>query len=135
MLVTMMLLGSACHGNALHTPDLRIVEVGGVEADPTSSAPEYAAQCRNWAMDAESATAFFLMSERISPRQYHHDFDTAPCKVSGVVRYDGVDWRFHINGAAKGAWTRGAETVHFGCTNDTCSRVVMWEHVPVDAVD
>ncbi|QCO67543.2 hypothetical protein E5843_06735 [Luteimonas yindakuii] len=135
MLVTMTLLGSACHGSVLRAPEFRVVEVGGVETDPASSAPEYAGQCRSWTMDVESVSAFFVLSERISSRQYHHDFEAAPCRVRGVVRYGDEDWRFQVNGAAKGAWTNGSQTIYFGCTQDACSRVVMWQHVPMDAVD
>ncbi|WP_407352148.1 hypothetical protein [Luteimonas sp. R10] len=131
----MALLSSACHGSGAHIHDFQITEVAGVEIEPKSSAPEYAAQCKDWDLDAESAATFFLMSTRITPREYHHDFDTAPCRVGGVVRYDGMDWRFQINGAAKGMWTHDAETIYFGCTQEACSSLVMWEHVPIDSVD
>lgn len=133
VLAAMALLSFACHGSGIRIHDFQITEVTGVEIEPASSAAEYSAQCEDWALDAEAAAAFFAMSTRITPREYHHDFDTAPCRVSGVARYAGMDWRFQINGAAKGAWTRGAETIYFGCTQDACSSLVLWEP-PVDVV-
>ncbi|MDH5823550.1 hypothetical protein QFW77_11190 [Luteimonas sp. RD2P54] len=134
-LATMALLSSACHGSEIRIQDFQITETTGVEIERASSAPEYAEQCKQWALDAESAAAFFSMSTRLTPREYHHDFDTAPCSVEGVVRYDGIDWRFEINGAAKGTWTHDAETIYFGCNQEACARLVMWEHVPIDSVD
>lgn len=108
--------------------------MSGTTVDPSASAQEGAPGiCRSWAMTAAQAERFFLLSERIDARRYHHDFDTAPCMISGVLGSDGRAWKFSINGAAKAVLRNGNDTHYVGCMASECSELVMWEYTPPDA--
>ncbi|MDN5780467.1 MAG: hypothetical protein L0H23_00350 [Luteimonas sp.] len=83
-------------------------------------------------MTARQAEQFFKLGERIDERRYHHDFDTAPCMITGTVDAGGRVWEFSINGAAKAKWRDGDEVRYFGCTVPECADLAMWEYTPPD---
>lgn len=82
--------------------------------------------CRDWHLDAEQAERFLTLSREIEARTYHHDYDTAPCKVTGSAYAWGQAWQLSINGAAKATLKRGNEVKYFGCQDHQCESLVMW---------
>ncbi|MGO1541494.1 MAG: hypothetical protein ACTH0Y_03040 [Luteimonas sp.] len=134
-LMALAAFSMGCHGNRTPAADVAVIDIGSVEPVATASARELAPRCDTWAPDQKSAAKFFAISQGIPARAYHHDFDTAPCKVAGTLRSNGGAWEFEINGAAKGLWRQGDTTLYFGCTDPSCAPLVLWEHLPMDAID
>ena len=101
--------------------------------DPSASAQEDALQiCRKWSVSAAQAEEFFALSEEVDGRTFHHEFDTAPCKVTGALEARGREWTFSINGAAKAKWSNGQDVLYFGCSKPACKPLVLWEFVGMD---
>ena len=129
--IVLTFLMSGCHGSETRTPRIHINTLSYPALDTTASAHEYASEpCLNWSPSPHSASLFFTLSESITDRDYYHDFDTAPCKVTGTLEVNGQEWKFEINGAAKGLWVRGDEKRFFGCKRSECGPLVMWDYVP-----
>lgn len=135
ILVTLVALATGCHSNGTSVTSPVVTDLGGVEPEPQASAQEFRAQCDSWKPDEESVAKFFSFSHEVPTRTYHHDFDTAPCRVRGTLLHNGITWTFEVNGAAKGLWRQGDTTVYFGCTHPSCAPLVMWEHVPMETID
>jgi len=87
----------------------------------------------SWSLTTGQAERFFRLGEDIDKHRYHHDFDTAPCAISGTLESGGRVWAFDINGAAKAILRDHHEVRYIGCTAPACKDVVMWEYVPPDA--
>lgn len=135
ILAALVALGTGCHSSRPPVTGPVVIDLGNVEHEPQASAQEFTAQCDTWKPDAESVAKFFSISHEVPARTYHHDFDTAPCRVRGVLLHNGVAWTFEVNGAAKGLWRQDNITVYFGCAHPSCAPLVMWEHVPLETVD
>ena len=133
ILIAMTLMTSGCHDNDLPTRKIRVSEVSDPDIDALASAQEHAAyDCKEWTLTPRSAALFFSLNEPISDRDYHHEFDRAPCKITGALTSDGEPWTFEINGATKSVWTRGEETRFFGCKREECRPLVIWEYLSPD---
>lgn len=112
------------------SPAVRVIAIAPVALDPSASAQEGAPQmCQAWSVSAPQAEAFFALSEEVDGRTFHHEYDTAPCKVTGTLQANGREWAFSINGAAKATWSSGQEVLYFGCTAPACRPLVLWEFV------
>ena len=123
---------SACQPAFLPRPSdasgLEVVKIGATERDPTASAQELGPDiCTPWSLDAGEAERFFVLSETIDGRGFHHEYDTAPCRISGMLVQDGKPWRFSINGAAKAQLVHGEEVRYVGCADPLCAPLVLWE--------
>lgn len=134
-LVALTAFGVGCHGNRAPVVDVAIIDMGSISPDPSASADKFAAQCDTWNPDRDFVAKFFAVSREIPARAYHHDFDTAPCKVAGTLHSNGSAWEFEINGAAKGLWRQGNTTLYFGCTDPSCAPLVLWEQPPMGVTD
>lgn len=106
---------------------VRISSISQTQVDTTASAQEGAPGiCKKWSLTKEDSEKFFALSDELTTESYYHDFDTAPCKISGVLDIDGSVWKFTINGAAK-AILRSDDIVRYvGCNKPACSPLVMW---------
>lgn len=68
-----------------------------------------------------------VISDAIDSRTYVHEYDTAPCIITGTLVEDGRAWKFEINGAAKARLTSGDDERLIGCSKPACKPLVMWE--------
>jgi hypothetical protein len=107
--------------------DIRVLSISSVEIDATASAQDGAPEiCRTWSLTKDQAEKFFSFSTELDARTYYHEYDTAPCKLRGVVRAEGKAWEFTVNGAAKAVWVSGEDIRYLGCGTPSCEPLVMW---------
>lgn len=107
--------------------DVHVLSISPVEIDETASALEGAPEiCQNWSLTEDQAEKFFLSSTRLDARTYYHEYDTAPCKLTGIVNTEGKTWKFVINGAAKAVLVSDGDTQYLGCSTPSCEPLVMW---------
>ena len=122
---------AACQaGSPLSSSDARpvvqVLEISGVMRDLSASqvgAPEI---CEDWSLTKIQVEEFFALSKDIDARTFHHDYDTAPCKIVGTAMIDGGVREFEINGAAKATWSDGETRHYLGCDASTCEPLVLW---------
>ena len=106
---------------------IKVLRLSKVQQDFTASAQKGAPRiCWKWQLTKAQAEAFFRLSKPIDYRTYIHEYDTAPCKVTGTLNRNGETWSFSINGAAKASLTRGGKRIHIGCNVAACAELVMW---------
>ncbi|GAB3093135.1 hypothetical protein [Lysobacter terrae] len=136
--IAFLILLPACRPSS-HSPDptavtppapliegVIVTAISRVEVDTTASAQEDAAtSCLKWTLTGKQAEELISLSREIDERTYHHDYDTAPCKIGGLVRRQGRTWQFTINGAAKVMLKRGNEVKYLGCEAQGCESLVM----------
>lgn len=106
---------------------MRVSSISQTQVDTTASAQEGVPDiCRKWSLTKEDSEEFFELTDELSIESYYHDFDTAPCKISGALKMDGSVWKFTINGAAKAILRSGEMVRYLGCRKPGCSSLVMW---------
>lgn len=88
--------------------------------------------CESWSLTATQAEEFFAISEAIDSPAYNHEYDTAPCNITGTLVEAGHIWQFEINGAAKARLTSGKDERYVGCRKSACKKLVLWEFVGLD---
>lgn len=101
-----------------------VTAISVAEVDPTASAKTDAAGCRQWTLTASQAEDLISLSREIDARTYRHDYDTAPCKIGGLVRREGRTWQFAINGAAV-VLKRGNDVKYLACEAKGCESLVL----------
>lgn len=112
---------------------INVTRISTTAVDPTASAQEGAPGiCREWKLTAEQAENFFALSKEIDGRTFVHEYDTAPCKITGTVKALGHTWDFTINGAAKAMWKSGDEIRYLGCDAPACDPLVLWPFIGMD---
>ncbi|MEZ0471144.1 hypothetical protein [Luteimonas salinilitoris] len=132
-LAVMISLASGCSGQGSRPGSLQVSDISETALDTSASSQEGAtAACEGWALTRVQAEEFFSLSESIDQREFHHEYDTAPCKITGSVDAEGRPWRFTINGAAKAIWEDGDEVRYFGCSAPACRPLVLWEYTGTD---
>jgi len=103
-----------------------VTEISRVESDTAATAKAgNAATCQQWTLTAAQAEQLLSLSHEIDERAYRHDYDTAPCKIAGLVRREGRTWQFTINGAAKTVLKRGNDVKYLACDAQGCEPLAM----------
>lgn len=82
--------------------------------------------CGSWSLTKAQAEKFFALSKEIDAPTYHHEYETAPCKVIGTAKIGGYERKFEINGAAKATWADGEVRHYLGCEVPACKSLVLW---------
>ncbi|MDH5833412.1 hypothetical protein [Luteimonas kalidii] len=88
------------------------------------AAPDEAALCQGWALDAHQLEVFFALSRPLAEGELH-DFDWLPCSIRGRLRAEGREWTFEVNAAATSIWRSGDETRLLGCDRRECETYVL----------
>lgn len=89
--------------------------------DTASADSEELEDCKGWALTNEDAEAFFAMSHPVDSGTWNEEHD-APCAITGIVRSNGVDWQFSINGANKAMWRSGKAVRYLSCDSRECEQ-------------
>lgn len=111
---------------------VQVLELSGPAYDSSASQVGAPDICVGWSLTRGQAEEFFALSRAIDARTYHHEYDTAPCKIVGTARIGGEIREFEINGAAKATWVDGENRHYLGCDVPACERLVLWMSVGSD---
>lgn len=111
---------------------IQVIEISGPVHEPSASQVGAPDICAGWSLTQAQAEEFFALSKEIGARDYHHEYDTAPCKIVGTARIGGEIRQFEINGAAKATWADGETQHYLGCDVPACERLVLWMPVGSD---
>jgi len=98
-----------------------VVSIQRPELDAASPDRDALEDCKAWELTQGDAEALFAMSQPIDARSWQQEHD-APCAITGVVRSDGMDWEFSINGASKAIWRSGGSVRYLSCDSRECEQ-------------